>query len=127
MVIVQKRSLRKPSGARYKMAPAKRTHQKGSRPASTSIDTKRVSVHRVKGGQEKNRVLAMDVVNVFDAQKKKHVQAKISAVVENPANRHFIRRNIVTKGAVVETSAGKVRITNRPGQEGSLQGEFVTE
>ena len=109
------------------MAPTKKTHQKGSAPASTLIAEKRVHAHRVKGGQAKNKVLAMDVVNVFDEKAKKHVQAKITSVVENPANRHFIRRNIMTKGAIVETSAGKVQITNRPGQEGSVQGVFVTE
>ena len=46
-------------------------------------------------------------------------------VVDNPANRNFVKRNIMTKGTVVETDKGKVRITSRPGQEGSLNGVLV--
>ncbi|MBD3209583.1 30S ribosomal protein S8e [Candidatus Woesearchaeota archaeon] len=125
MVIVQKRSLRKPSGARYKVPPTKRLHQRGSTPARTSIGGRRVVLKRVAGGRHKNRLLAGERVNVLDAAKKKHSVAKIKRVADNPANRHFVRRNIITKGAVVETDLGRVKITNRPGQEGSLQGILV--
>jgi small subunit ribosomal protein S8e len=125
MVLVQKRSKRKPSGARYKVAPTKRRHQKGNAPAATAIGAKRVVKARSKGGACKNRLLAAETVNVFDPAAKKHVQAKIETVAENAANRHFVRRNIVTKGSVVATSVGKVRITSRPGQEGALNGVKV--
>ncbi|MBN1275383.1 30S ribosomal protein S8e [Candidatus Woesearchaeota archaeon] len=124
MVIVQKRSNRKPSGARYKGAPTKRLRHKGNSPANPTIGEKRIVASRAKGGREKNRLLSIGVVNVVDA-KGKHVQAKIERVAENAANRHFVRRNILTRGAVVVTDKGKVRVTNRPGQEGSLQGVFV--
>lgn len=125
MVIVQKRSKRKPTGARYKVAPTKRLHQKGSAPAATTIGERRVVKARSKGGAHKNRLLAAETINVFDPAAKKHVQAKIETVAENTANRHFVRRNIVTKGSVVATSVGKVRITSRPGQEGALNGVKV--
>lgn len=125
MVIVQKRSLRKPSGARYKVAPTKRIHQQGSAAARTSVGDRRVVVKRVQGGEQKNRSLSTNVVNVFDAAKKKYVQAKIEGVAENAANRHFVRRNIITKGAIVKTDMGTVRITSRPGQEGALNGVKV--
>lgn len=46
-------------------------------------------------------------------------------MTENPANIHYVRRNIITKGAVVDTSVGKVKITSRPGQSGSLSGVKV--
>lgn len=125
MVIVQKRSLRKPSGARYKVAPTKRTHQQGSRPASTTVGARRVVATRTKGGEVKNRSLGAQTVNVMDPAKKKFVQAKIESVVENSANRHFVRRNILTKGAIVKTDLGTVRITSRPGQEGAINGVKV--
>ena len=123
MVIIQKRSQRKPSGARYKNTMSKRLNQKGGSPALTGIGVKKVTAQRVKGGQHKNSVLHIDVVNVYDG--KKNVQAKVEAVSENTANRHFVRRNILTKGSIVTTSIGKVKITNRPGQEGTLNGVKV--
>lgn len=127
MVIVQKRSQRKPSGARYKDTLTKRVHQTGSAAARTAVGAIRRVAIRLKGGSVKNRLLAADVINVFDPAKKKHVKAKLESVADNTANRHFIRRNIITKGAVVNTDMGKVRITNRPGQEGTLNGVKVQE
>jgi len=56
---------------------------------------------------------------------KKYSKVKIKNVVENPANRHFVRRNILTKGTVVDTDKGKAKITNRPGQEGSINAVLV--
>ena len=127
MVIVQKRSKRKPSGARYKLAPPKRLHQRGNASADTTIGDERKKVVRMKGGSEKNRLLAAKVVNVLDPAKKKQVKAEIETVVENSANRNYVRRNIITKGSVVTTNIGKVKITNRPGQEGTLNGVVVQE
>ncbi len=122
MVITQQRSRRTPTGARYTSTLPKRLVQRGSHPTKTGIGETKVTKHRVKGGQRKNKLLRAKTINVFDAAKKKHVQAEIKTVVENTANRHFVRRNIMTKGAVVDTSVGKVRITSRPGQEGTLNG-----
>ena len=64
-------------------------------------------------------------INVYDSKTKKYSKEKIKTIVENNANRHFVRRNIMTKGAVVETAKGKVKITSRPGQVGVLQGILI--
>ena len=56
---------------------------------------------------------------------KKTVVADVKTVVDSPANRNFVRRSIMTKGAVIETSLGKARITSRPGQEGFLNAVLV--
>ena len=34
-------------------------------------------------------------------------------------------RNILTKGAFVETNLGKVKITSRPGQDGNMNGILI--
>ena len=47
-------------------------------------------------------------------------KAKIISVAENKASRHFLRRNIITKGAVIETELGKAKVTSRPGQHGVI-------
>ena len=56
-----------------------------------------------------------------------HLQAYLEpkTVLDNSANSHFIRRNIVTKGAIVETELGQVRITSRPGQNGIVNGVLI--
>lgn len=46
-------------------------------------------------------------------------------VLETPSNRFFARQNILTKGTIVETNKGKARITNRPTQEGVVNGILV--
>ena len=48
-------------------------------------------------------------------------------VVENSADPNYVRRNILTKGAIVETSIGRVRITSRPGMDGVISGVLVDE
>ncbi|MCW1299110.1 MAG: 30S ribosomal protein S8e, partial [Candidatus Parvarchaeum sp.] len=47
-------------------------------------------------------------------------QVKTVRVLENKANRSYARRNIITKGAVIETDQGKAVVINRPGQDGQV-------
>ena len=77
------------------------------------------------GGHKKDVSLRNNSVNVVDPKTKKHKVVKIKNVIENPANRHFVRRNIITKGTVVDTEAGKARITSRPGQDGTVNGVLI--
>ena len=65
------------------------------------------------------------MANLYDPKSKTYKKAKIINEIENPANRNFIRRNILTRGAVVETDAGKARITSRPGQDGVVNAVLV--
>ena len=45
--------------------------------------------------------------------------------METPSNRFFARQNIITKGTILETEIGKVKVTNRPTQEGNINGILV--
>jgi small subunit ribosomal protein S8e len=47
------------------------------------------------------------------------------AVKSNPANPFFARRNITTKGAVVETEIGDAVVTSRPGQDGLVNAKLI--
>ena len=126
MVLDQQRSNRKETGARYKRQHAKKKHVMGREPTMTKIDAKPAKRKlRVRGGNEKNRLLRSNVANVFDPKKKKYVKAKIEAVLENPANRHYVRRNIMTKGTVIKTDKGNAKITSRPGQDGVINAVLV--
>ncbi|MBI3032772.1 30S ribosomal protein S8e [Candidatus Woesearchaeota archaeon] len=125
MVIVQHRSRRKVSGGRYRAARGKRQFESGNVPAMTTMGVHKVKKYRTLGGHTKIRVVTTPAVNVYDAASKKCVKAVMKNVVDNPASKFFVRRNILTQGAVVETDKGKVRITSRPGQDGNVNGVFV--
>ncbi len=116
----------RPSGGRYKQLRGKRLFERGSPPTLTRIsDDKKVKV-RTKGGNEKFRVLSAKTANVFDAKSKKFSKATIKIVTESVANRHFVRRNIIVKGTVIETDKGKARVTSRPGQDGVINAVLVS-
>jgi small subunit ribosomal protein S8e len=44
----------------------------------------------------------------------------IETVEENGANPNYVRRNLLTKGAVIRTEVGRARIISRPGQDGVI-------
>jgi small subunit ribosomal protein S8e len=127
MGITQHRSKKKPTGARYLAARGKRKFEAGTLPTMTKVGSQKTKTIRVKGGNRKMRVLSAEFVNLLDPKTKKFEKVKIVSAKENPANRHFVIRNILTKGAIVETEKGKAKITNRPGQEGAVNAILVTE
>lgn len=125
-MLTQGRSLRKPSGGIKKHNRKKRLYEKGSQPVLTKLGPeRRVRVSRVMGGAIMQRLLQAAVANVYDPESKKYVVAKIKTVSNNPANRYFTRANIITKGAVIDTEAGKARVTNRPSQDGIINAVIV--
>ncbi|KHO50326.1 MAG: small subunit ribosomal protein S8e [archaeon GW2011_AR13] len=57
--------------------------------------------------------------------KNKKVKVEIKNVLETPSNRFLARQNIITKGVIVDTELGKVKITNRPTQESLVNGILI--
>ena len=123
-MILQKRSRRKVTGGRYRPV-VKRLANLGSLPTHTLVGKTSRKVRRECSGALKSFLGVCNVANVYDPVKKKSATAEIKTVVDNPANRNFVRRNILTKGAIIETSLGKARVTSRPGQEGSVNAVLV--
>ena len=126
MAVSQAHARRKQTGARYRENRKKRHFEMGREPSFTKLDKKRVQSVRVMGGHQKLRVLSADTANLFDPNTKKFTQVKIKTITDNPANRHFIRRNIMTKGSVIDTEVGKARITSRPGQDGVVNAVLIS-
>jgi len=122
MAIIHGISKRKITGGVNTSAFTKRLHALGRSPSYTKVGKKRITDLRVRGGASKKVLLSMDVINVYDPAEKKHKQLKIKSVVESPANRNFVKRNIITKGSIVETEEGRVKVTSRPGQESYING-----
>src|SRR3989338_6931063 len=118
MALSQARPRRKQTGARYKDYRKKRQYELGREPSFTKLGKKRINTIRTMGANRKLRLLGADTANLFDPKSKSFKQAKIKTITDNPANRHFIRRNIMTKGSVIDTELGKAKITSRPGQNG---------
>ena len=116
---------RKITGGKYH-ANRKKTffeHERQERKAV--LGERRVKTLRGRGGNDRTVILREHSVNVI--QNGKCVKATISNVLETPQNRFLARQNRLSKGAIIETSVGKARITNRPTQEGNVNAVALVE
>lgn len=125
MVISQRRSKRSATSSRYKKSRGKKLCEKGRLSSLTKVDERKLKKVRTKGGKQKLILLNEEFVNLLDKKSKKYSKAKIISVLETPANRHFVRRSIMTRGCIIQTEKGKAVITNRPGQEGTINAVLV--
>lgn len=125
MAIFQGKSTRKPTGGRYVRNRGKKKSELGKDPAETKIGDKKLRKIRTRGGNEKLRLATEDKINVVNPSSNKSETLEILNVIENEANPNYVRRNIITKGAIVETSSGKVKVTSRPGQDGVINGILI--
>lgn len=125
MSLWQGLSTRKSSGGRLIRARKKLRFEVAPEDAETKLGEHVQKLIRARGNSQKVKLLATSTINVTDAKTGKTSKATIKTVTENPANIHYVRRNILTKGAVVDTDKGKVKVTSRPGQSGSLNGVLV--
>lgn len=125
MAISHAKSNQSSSGAKYKQYRKKKQFELGRSATLTGLNETRRKKMRTMGNNSKQVLLAADTANVLDPKTKKSVQAKIKTILENEANRHYVRRNIMTKGTIIETEKGKARITSRPGQHGMINAVLI--
>jgi small subunit ribosomal protein S8e len=126
MAITQRRSNRKSTGGKYKKSRKKRKMDFGSDFFPVKIDDEIKKTIVGLGRTEKQRIFQTDKVNVFDASGKAKI-VKILDVEKNPANPHFVRMGIITKGAVIKTEMGLAKIVSRPGQHGVVNAVLIKE
>lgn len=127
MAIWHLRSERKATGGATQKSRKKKSRERGSSFLETRIGKKKIKMDRRRGNNQKIRLMVIDRANVYNPQTKKMQMAAIKTVKDNPANPHYIRRNIITKGAVIETDIGLARVTSRPGQHGVVNAVLVGE
>jgi small subunit ribosomal protein S8e len=109
------------SGGKVRDSYGTRLHEMGGYFTATKVSDKPSrTARRVRGGKHKIKLKKAAYVSVLTEEGMRKV--KIMKVIETPDNRHYARQNIVTKGAVIETEIGRVRVTNRVGQEGVVNG-----
>jgi len=112
----------------HSRARKKRKYGTGGKPADTTIGEVKKKKVGVKGGGRKLKLYSTKVINaILDG---KYVKCEVVTVKENPSNKDYVRRNIITKGALllVKGPNGKelnVRVTSSPGQCGILNGVVV--
>ncbi|MFC4447853.1 30S ribosomal protein S8e [Halorussus aquaticus] len=118
-------STRKRTGGRLRHSRKKKKHELGREPTETTVGETRLPTTDSRGNTQKIRALSTNVASVaIDGET---VEAEITDVVENDANPNYVRRNIVTKGALIETSEGTARVTSRPGQTGNVNAVLVDD
>jgi len=116
---------RTPSGARMRPARKKKKRELGSEPTHTKIGSEKRKIIDVFGGNIKVRLYEATFANVFNPETKKATKVKILDVVENPSNVDFVRRKIITKGAIIKTEVGLAKVTSRPSQDGVVNAVLI--
>lgn len=121
------RSKKSPTGRAMSRLRKKRRQDRGSEFTETKIGSRKARTKRARGDTQKRRLLSVEKINVADPTTGKISRTTILSVESNPANPHYERRNILTRGAIVKTEAGLARITSRPGQQGIANGILLEE
>ena len=127
MALWQGNSRRSKTGRRIRYHRGKRKFEIGREELHTIIAPTRVKKIRTRGRNLKIRAKTINIAYVTDPKENKTTKTEIISVVDNPANIHYVRRNIITKGAIIETPLGKAKVTSRPGQVGTVNAVLVTE
>lgn len=118
-------SRRKPSGGRKVQARGKRSTEISTEKQMALIGESKTKIYRRTGGNTLVRVLAADKVSINNPKTGKTTLGTIENVVENESDPNYVRRNVLVKGAIIETDKGRVRITSRPGKDGVINGILV--
>ncbi len=127
MGLWQGKSQRKKSGGRLRYARKKRKFEIGAETQTTVIGKQRKKHARTRAANSKLRILSADMANVVNPKKNEIKKVKITSVLENPSNPHYVQRNIITKGAIIQTELGRARVTSRPGQDGIINAVLISE
>ena len=107
---------RKISGGKYKKQRKKKRNELAGQKIVAKLGENKRKILRTRGGNKKAKILKAKFVNINGKK------VEIKNVLETPSNKFLARQNILTKGTIVETEQGNVRITNRPTQEGIVNG-----
>ena len=116
---------RKITGGKYHKQRKKRFHEKIRQEREVTIKETKKKTLRLRGGNRKVVLLNANSANVLDPKNKKIKKTEIKNVVETPQNIFLARQNRLLKSAIIETSLGKAKITNRPSQEGHVNAVLI--
>lgn len=115
------------TGKLIKVSRKKRKYELGRYPIYTKIGREKRKIERTKGGEAKVKAISVEFANVLDKKTNMIKKVKILGVQENPANPHFVRHGIITKGCIIKTEIGLAKVTSRPSQEGIVNALLIRE
>jgi len=121
------RSKRKYTGKKYKYFHKKRKRNLERPSIETQIGQEKKKKQRTLGGNYKVKLFSSNFINVTDLNTNKTSKVKILKFESNAASKDINRRHVLTKGAIIETELGRVKISSRPGQHGILNGILISE
>ncbi|MDO8460646.1 MAG: 30S ribosomal protein S8e [Nanoarchaeota archaeon] len=116
---------RKITGGKYHNNRKKKLYEKDSQERIIILNETKRKQLRGKGGNIRTVLLNSNTANIIVNSKAQKTQIK--NVLETPQNTFLARQNRLIKGAIIETSLGKARITNRPSQEGHVNAVLIKE
>lgn len=119
------KSSRKPSGGKLRRHRKKRKYELGRFPAETVLGERKLKVIRARGGNTKLRLFRDMYANVADPETRTVKKVKILKVKENPSNKDYSRRGVITRGTIIETEIGDAIVTSRPGQDGIINAKLI--
>ncbi|PIN93949.1 30S ribosomal protein S8e [Candidatus Pacearchaeota archaeon CG10_big_fil_rev_8_21_14_0_10_31_24] len=114
---------RKITGGKYHKIRKKRLHQLKRQERPVTLGETKRKTFKVRGGNVKAILLKANIANL--KLDKKIQKVEIINVEETPQNTFLARQNRLMKGAIIQTSLGKAKITNRPSQEGQINAILV--
>lgn len=114
---------RKISGGKYHSNRKKKLFEHRGQERHVILGETKRKFLRTTGGNSKTIILKENIINLSIKGKTK--RAEIKNVLETPQNKFFARQNRLMKGCIVDTSLGKAKITNRPSQEGCINGILI--
>ena len=115
---------RKISGGKYVANRKKKSYEIAGQKRIVKMGEEKRRTKKTFGGNSKTFLLKTKNVNVFIGDKKLK-KVEIKNVLKTPSNRFLARQNIITKGTILETELGEVKVTNRPTQEGIVNGILI--
>ncbi|MBT3404985.1 30S ribosomal protein S8e [archaeon] len=114
---------KKITGGKYIKNRKKKSFETAGQKRIVKLGEEKRRTLRTMGGNKKTYSLKNNKINIL--KDKKIQKTEIKNVLETPSNRFLARQNILTKGTIVETTLGKAKITNRPSQEGVINGILI--
>ena len=118
---------RKHTGGLIKHTRSRRSDEKDSFSVDTLLGDHSIRVKNSRGGNVKISLVSDNFVNVIDKSNNSIKKVAITRVLKNPSNRDYERRGVITRGAILDTELGKVRVLSRPGQSGIIDGILINE
>lgn len=116
---------RKYTGGRRVSMRGRRKFEIDRYPNEAVVGANQLVTRRTRGNNVKAAFKAAEFANVIDQETRKVTKFKILRVTENPANRDYERRGVISKGAMIETEGGVARVVSRPGQHGVVNAILV--